>query len=138
VDKINIAIGAVVLVLASLGLTFYFQRDQSNAERDQLHAEVQTLKANNAYLTLPELPISVGFHHALVGHSMVADIRSHADMTVALDVVDVASHGHRNYRLNIGPGLGTHVGPLEHVTFEPGDILTLTHDGYKPLIAQVR
>lgn len=78
-------------MLAGLGLTFCFQHDQSNAEREQLHAEVPTLKANNAYLALPELPISVGFHHALLGHSMVADIRSHADMTVALDVVDAAS-----------------------------------------------
>jgi hypothetical protein len=130
-DKTRIAIGALVLMLAGMGLTFYVQRDQ-------LHGEIRELKADNAYLALPNLPVSVGFHRALLGHSMVADFRSGADMSVNVDVVDAASHGHRDYRVNVGPGFGTHIGPLEHVAFEPGDVLTLTHDGFKPLVAQVR
>jgi hypothetical protein len=38
----------------------------------------------------------------------------------------------------VGPGSGgVHMGPLERMRFEPGDVLTLTHDGYKPVVAEV-
>jgi hypothetical protein len=89
--------------------------------------------------SLPELPVSVGFRHALIGKSLVAEFTSHApkNMAVIVDVVDAASHDHRSYRVNVGPGRPTPFGHREGYSFEPGDTLTMMHDGFKPIVAQV-
>ena len=73
---------------------------------------------------MPPLPVTVSFHHALLAHSMVADFHSNAptDMAVVVDVMDTATRNHRQFEIGVGPGRGgTHIGPLERVTFEPGE-----------------
>jgi hypothetical protein len=133
VTPLKIAIAAGVLALGGIGIYLDLQRTHALNERDQLNARV-------AQESMPELPVSVSFHHALLGHSMVADFHSHAlsDIAVVVDVMDAATHGHRRFEIGVGPGRdGTHMGPLERERFEPGDLLTLTHDGFKPVVAQV-
>lgn len=122
----KLAIAAGVLALGGIAIYFSIQNDQ--------------LKAASAAESMPVLPVTVSFHHALLGHSMVADFHSNAltDMGVVVDVMDAATRGHRRFEVGVGPGRGgTHIGPLERVMFEPGDVLTLTHDGYQPVSAQV-
>jgi hypothetical protein len=136
----RLGIAGAVLVLGGAGIYFDIERSQALDDRDQLKMQVAELKVQATEEAMPELPVSVAFHHALLGHSMVADFRSHAstDMAVVVDVTDGTTHGHRRFEISVGPrGLGTHIGPLEHMTFEPGDTLAMTHDGYKPAFAQV-
>jgi hypothetical protein len=136
----KLAIGAAVLLLGGAAIYFNWQSSHAELARDQLAAQVTQLKAANVAEAMPELPVMVSFHHALLGHSMVADFHSHAptDMAVVVDVMDAATRGHRQFEIGVGPGSGgVHMGPLERMRFEPGDVLTLTHDGYKPVVAEV-
>lgn len=59
-------------------------------------------------------------------------------MTVVVEWMDGASHNHRNFRVDVAPGRATPFGHLQGYDFEPGDTLTMTHDGFKPVTAQVR
>ena len=132
----KLAIGAAVLLLGGAAIYFNWQSSHAELARDQLAAQVAQLKVANAAESMPELPMTVSFHHALLGHSMVADFHNHAstDMAVVVDVTDSATRSHRQFEIGVGPGRGgVHMGPLERMRFEPGDVLTLTHDGYKPV-----
>jgi hypothetical protein len=40
--------------------------------------------------------------------------------------------------LDVAAGRPTPLGHLQGYDFEPGDMLTMTHDGFKPVTAQVR
>jgi hypothetical protein len=136
----KLAIGAAVLLLGGAAIYFNWQSSHAELARDQLAAQVAQLKAANIAEAMPELPVTITFHHALLGHSMVADLHSHAstDMAVVVDVMDAATRGHRQFEIGVGPGRdGTHIGPFERERFESGDVLTLTHDGYKSVVAQV-
>jgi hypothetical protein len=70
---------------------------------------------------------------------LVAEFKSRAptDMAVIVDVVDAASHSHRSYRVTVGPGRPTPLGHIQGYAFEPGDMLTVMHEGYKPVVARV-
>jgi hypothetical protein len=130
----RIAIAAAVLVLG--GTAAYFEVQHARA-LDQ----VAQLKATNTQLSMPELPVSVSFHRALLGgKSYVAEFGSHGsnDMAVAVEWVDAATHSRRTFRIDVGPGRPTPRGHLEGFDFEPGDMLTLSHDGFKPVMAQVQ
>jgi len=129
---------------------------QLNAKAEDLDAKVQQLNKADQQLTaanasaeqevrresMPELPVSVYFHKALLGgKSYVAEFTSHGsgDMAVAVEWTDGATHNQRKFRVDVAPGRRpTPVGHLQGYDFEPGDMLTLSHDGFKPVSAQVR
>jgi outer membrane murein-binding lipoprotein Lpp len=114
---------------------------QLNAQVDQLQAATQQLSAANAREATPELPVSVYFRRALLGgRSYVAEFsnRGTAAMAVAVDVVDSATHNHHTFQVDVAPGRPTPYGHFQGCEFEPGDTLTLSHDGFKPVSAQVR
>ncbi len=140
---------AIAVVIAGGALAYYdvqlnHSRDSVaslTAERDQLTATVAQLSAVNAHEAMPELPTSVSFHRALLGgRSYVAEFGSHGatDMAIAVEWVDAATHNHRNFRVDIQPGRPTPLGHIQGYDFEPGDELTMSHDGYKPVTAEVR
>jgi hypothetical protein len=97
------------------------------------------LNVQSRAASMPELPVTVGFHHAALEKSLVADFSSHAasNMAVIVDVVDAASHAHRRFRVTVGPGHPTAFGHFQGYGFEPGDTLTIAHVGYKPIAVQV-
>ena len=161
-STLKIAIAAGILVLGGIAAYLDVQLNRSQdkaaavtAERDQaaatvtqlnakvgeLQATTEQLSAANARETMPELPVSVSFHKALLGgRSYVADFGSHgsADMRVAVDWVNSATHSHRSFHVDVAPGRRSPpLGHLQGFDFEPGDTLTMTHDGFKPVVAQV-
>lgn len=131
---------AVVLVGAAL-IYFDLRLNRAQTKVAELQAE-NVAQAQQARLdTLPELPVSVSFHRALLGgKSYVAEFSSRGPsaMAIAVEWVDAATHSHRTFRLDIGPGRPTPRGHLEGFDFEPGDTLAMSHDGYKPAFAEVR
>jgi outer membrane murein-binding lipoprotein Lpp len=158
--SLKIALAAALLIFGGAAAYFEVQFNRVMDERDQLNTTVDQLKANidqlqasiqqlNAEKTVaeqdarheavPELPVSVSFRRAFLGRSMVAEFSSHAttDMAVVVEVVDAATHNRRSLHVEVGPGRPTRLGRLQGLDLEPGDALTMTHDGYKPLSAQV-
>jgi hypothetical protein len=130
----KIAIAEAVIVLGATAVYFEVQRGRALQEVDQL-------KAANAQLSMAELPVSVSFHRALLGgKSYVAEFGSHgaSDMAVAVEWVDGSTHNRRSFRVDVGPGRPTPLGHLQGYDFEPGDMLTMSHDGFKPVMAQVQ
>lgn len=115
-----IAVGAI----AAAGLVM--QRDQLQAQNAHLQQVVQQE-------ALRELPVIVGFRKPLWGTGQIAEIRNIAGLGMAVNahIVDAASHQPRDFTVNIDRGRVAELGRREGYTFEPGDQLTLAHDGYK-------
>jgi hypothetical protein len=132
---------AVAVVLVSGALAYYDVRlNREQTKVAQLQAE-NVAQAQQARLdAVPVLPVSVSFHRALLGgKSYVAEFSSlgQGDMAVAVEWVDAATHNRRVFRVDVGPGRPTARGHLEGFDFEPGDSLTLSHDGFKSVAFQV-
>jgi hypothetical protein len=88
---------------------------------------------------MPELPVAVSFRQSVLGHGKVAVFSNRApvDMAIVVGIVDAATHGQHAFRINVNAGRVTQFGANEGYTFEPGDRMVMTHDGYKPLLASV-
>lgn len=127
------------------------QVDQLSAQMDQRNSKVARLEATNEQLTvanaseareirresMPELPVSVHFRQAMLGRHLVAQFNSHGrEMKIALDVVDAATHSHHTFFVDVSGGVRPM--PWRGYDFEPGDIVTLARDGYKPVTAVAR
>lgn len=114
----------VVGAIAAAGLVM--QRDQLQAQNAHLQQVVQQE-------ALRELPVIVGFRKPLFGTGKTAEITNVAGVSMAVNahIVDAASHQPRDFTVNIDPGHLAELGRREGYTFEPGDQLTLAHDGYK-------
>ena len=81
----------------------------------------------------PEIPVSVGVREAPSGPGKVVRVQNltHEDLAVQARIVDAASHRVHHFTWNIDRGHSTEFGHLEGYTFEPGDQITLAHDGFK-------
>jgi hypothetical protein len=136
----KMGLGAGVLLLGGVAIFLSLRLNQSQAKVEQLQTTTQQLAAETAREAMPELPVSVSFHKALLGgKSYVADFSTHGsgDMAVAVEWVDAATHSHRTFHVDVGPGRPTPLGHLQRFDFEPGDTLTMSHDGFKPVVVQV-
>jgi len=119
-----VAVGAVGIII---------QQNQLQASNSHLAASNEHLREEVAAASMRELPMLMGFRSALLGHGKVVRIEnvSGEDMAVQAHVVDAASHQTRDFTWNIDRGRSAEFGHVEGYTFEPGDQVTLSHDGYK-------
>jgi hypothetical protein len=126
---INIAVGVIVIGGALSALSVIKSRAQLQVQ----NAELQRQAA------LKNLPIGVGFRKAILGHGEVAVLRnlSGAGLAVKARIVDAATHQEHNFTIDIDPGRPTEFGYAQGYAFEPGDAVTLSHDGYKTVYWQV-
>jgi hypothetical protein len=120
---INIAVGVILIGGALSALSVI----QSRAQLAAQNAELQRQAA------LKILPIGVGFRKAILGHGEVAVLRnlSAAGLAVNARIVDAATHQDHNFTIAIDPGRPTEFGYAQGYAFEPGDAVTISHDGYK-------
>ncbi len=127
---INIAVG-VILIGGALQRAFSVIK--SRAQLQVQNAELQRQAA------LKNLPIGVGFRKAILGQGEVAVLRnlSEAELAVKARIVDAATHQEHNFTIDIDPGRPTEFGYAQGYAFEPGDAVSLSHDGYKTVYWQV-
>jgi hypothetical protein len=120
---INIAVGVIVIGGALSARSVIKSRAQLQAQ----NAELQRQAA------LKNLPIGVGFRKAILGHGEIAVLRnlSATGLAVTARIVDAATHQEHNFTINVDPGRPTEFGYVQGYAFEPGDAVTLLHDGYK-------
>jgi hypothetical protein len=147
-----VAVGAVGIIiqqnqLQAANASLAASNAQMQQTQAQLEASKADLAASNAQMqrevvaaSMPELPVLVGFRPALLGRGKVARIEnaSGQDMAVRARVVDAASHQVREFTLNIDRGQIAEFGHAQGYAFEPGDEVTLSHDGYKAKTWTVR
>jgi hypothetical protein len=122
---INIAVGVILIGGALSALSVIKSRAQLQVQ----NAELQRQAA------LKNLPIGVGFRKAILGQGEVAV--SEAELAVKARIVDAATHQEHNFTIDIDPGRPTEFGYAQGYAFEPGDAVTLSHDGYKTVYWQV-
>jgi hypothetical protein len=120
---INIAVGVIVIGGALSALSIIKSRAQLQAQNAELVRQA-ALKA---------LPIGVGFRKAILGHGEVAVLRnlSGSGLAVKARIVDAATHQEHDFTIDVDPGRPTEFGYVQGYAFEPGDAVTLSHDGYK-------
>jgi hypothetical protein len=121
-----IAIGAGGLIV---------QRNQLEVQATQLQAEKVQLQHVVQQEALRELPVTVGFRKAIFANGKVAEIRSISNVGMAIDatITDAVSHQEHHFTLNIDPGRIAEFGRNQGYTFEPGDKLVLSHEGFKTM-----
>jgi hypothetical protein len=126
---INIAVGVIVIGGALSALSVIKSRAQLQAQNAELLREA----------TLKTLPIGVGFRKAILGHGEIAVLRnlSATGLAVKARIVDAATHQEHNFTIDVGPGRPTEFGYVQGYAFEPGDAVTLSHDGYKTVYWEV-
>jgi hypothetical protein len=129
---VGLGLGAVIAIGAG-GLIV--QRNQLEAQTSQLQVEKAQLQHVVQQEALRELPVTVGFRKAIFANGKVAEIRSISNVGMAIDatITDAASHQERHFTVNIDPGRMAEFGRNQGYTFEPGDKLVLSHDGYKSM-----
>jgi|SRR5277367_2098203 len=120
---ISIAIGVIVIGGALSALSLIQSRAQLQAQNVQLQQQA----------ALKDLPITVGFRKAILGHGEVAVLHNLSGSGLALKarIVDAATHQERDVTIDVDTGRPTEFGHAQGYAFEPGDALTLSHDGYK-------
>jgi hypothetical protein len=52
-------------------------------------------------------------------------------LAVKARIVDAATHQEHDFTIDVDPGRPTEFGYVQGYAFEPGDAVTLSHDGYK-------
>jgi hypothetical protein len=126
---INIAVGVIVIGGALSALSIIKSRAQLQAQNAELLRQAG----------LKTLPIGVGFRKAILGHGEVAVLRnlSATGLAVKARIVDAATHQEHNFTIDIEPGRPTEFGYVQGYAFEPGDAVTLSHDGYKTVYWEV-
>jgi hypothetical protein len=120
---INIAVGVIVIGGALSALSVIKSRAQLQAQNAELLRQA----------ALKNLPIGVGFRKAILGHGEIAVLRNLSDTGLAVKarVIDAATHQEHNFTIAVDPGRPTEFGYVQGYAFEPGDAVTLSHDGYK-------
>jgi hypothetical protein len=120
---VNIAVGVIVIGGALSALSIIKSRAQLQAQNAELLREA----------ALKSLPIGVGFRKAILGHGEIAVLRNLGGTGLALKarIVDAATHQEHNFTIDVDPGRPTEFGYAQGYAFEPGDAVTLSHDGYK-------
>jgi hypothetical protein len=83
--------------------------------------------------SMPEIPVSVTVREALLGPGKVLRVQNLGgeDLAVRARIIDAASHHERDFTLRIDRGRSAEFGHLQGYAFEPGDRITLAHDGFK-------
>lgn len=131
VSKMVVGGLTVVALIAAAGLIL--QNTKVEAQNQKLAAVNAQMQQQVQLASQPELPIAVGFRPAVFGHGQVArlEVQSREGMAVKAHIVDAASHASHDFIVNVDPGRFTEIGHMQGYTFEPGDELTLAHDGFK-------
>jgi hypothetical protein len=126
---INIAVGVIVIGGALSALSVIRSRAQLQAQNAELGRQA----------ALKNLPIGVGFRKAILGHGEVAVLRnlSATGLAVKARIVDAAAHQEHNFTIEVDPGRPTEFGYVQGYAFEPGDAVTLSHDGYRTVYWEV-
>jgi hypothetical protein len=115
---------AAVIAVSTVGLIM--QRNQLEASNTRMQQQLRDA-------SMPELPVAVGFRGALLGPGRVVRVENLAgtDIAVQAQVIDAASHHERDFTWSINRGFTAEFGHAQGYAFEPGDQLTLAHDGFK-------
>jgi hypothetical protein len=126
---INIAVGVIVIGGALSALSVIKSRAQLQAQNAEFARQA----------ALKPLPIGVGFRKAILGHGEIAVLRNlgATGLAVRARIVDAATHQEHNFTIDVGPGRPTEFGYVQGYAFEPGDAVTLSHDGYRTVYWEV-
>lgn len=125
----KIFLGVLLCLLILLSVVYVSVSDENNKTEAALAAEIERINK------LPELPIEVGYREALLGSGLVGEFKntSNKHLSVRVTMENPTMNSKKTVRLDIAPNELREIGHMEGWAFASGDVITISHDGYKNL-----